>query len=239
MRSRCQILRLVSGPCLVLALVVAPQAASATSPDAQIHDRAVRAFQALQLRQPQVEADWRTGQPGIHMLLGLDEPLVGDTPAKRAEGFLWANEALLGVPAAQFRALEPSLSRQRTVLRYQQMTRVAGQDVRVLDGEVTLTFDNGNGHLLRVVSAAMPVIQLARSVLTREEAVAKATETAAGATFARGSAATAEAAVIADRTRAHAVWIVHVPGASLKELRTFAVDALTGEVTRMPDRVMD
>jgi hypothetical protein len=32
---------------------------------------------------------------------------------------------------------------------------------------------------------------------------------------------------------------VHVPGASLRDLRTFAVDAQTGVATRMPNRVMD
>jgi len=32
---------------------------------------------------------------------------------------------------------------------------------------------------------------------------------------------------------------VHVPGASLQDLRTLAVDAVTGDVTRLPNRVLD
>ncbi len=238
MRSSAPILRFVSGPCLLLALALGPQTALAGPTDA-IHARALEAFHALQQRQPQVEADWKAGQPGIHMLLGLDEPLLGATPALRAEGFLHANEALLGVPARAFRAVDPSISRQRTVLKFQQIVRIGDKDVRVLDAEVTLTFDNSNGHLLRVVSGAVPVGNLPRGVLTRDDAVAKATQAVAGATFGRGSAATAEEAAIVGRMGARHVWIVHVPGASPRDLRTLAVDAKTGEVTRMPNRVLD
>ena len=241
MRSR--FLRLMFAPSLLLAVTAAPMAALAgsasVSPYAAIHQRAQQAFRALQARTPQAEAEWQSNQPGIHMLLGLDEPLLGATPALRGDGFLRANEALIGVPAAQLRAIEPSVSRQRTVLRYQQMARVGDKELRVLDGEVTLTFDNANGHLLRVVSAAMPALHIVPGALTREEAVVKAQAASAGSTFGRGNAQSAEEAVIARAQGARHVWIVHVPGASLKDLRTLAVDAQTGAVTRMPNRVMD
>jgi hypothetical protein len=109
----------------------------------------------------------------------------------------------------------------------------------VLDGELTLTVDNTTGHLLRVVNSARPALDLVPGTLTRQDAVAKAAEASAGATFARGNASAAEEAVIANRTGARHVWIVHIPGASLRDLRTLAVDARTGAVARMPNRVLD
>ena len=242
--------RLLCGPALLFSLLAAPFSALAadarpTSAFAAVHQRALQAFQLLHKRLPTAEADWQTKQPGIHMLLGLDETLPGETPARRAQIYLHANEALLGVPESELRALAPRVSRQRTVLRFQQVATLGQTELPVLDAQVTLTFDNANGQLLRVVSALMPVEHLVRGVITREDAVAKASYAAAGATFARGSAAAAEEAVLAGREGSAAseaarhVWIVHVPGRSPRDLITLAVDAQTGAVTRMPNRVMD
>ncbi len=233
---RSRLSRLLLAPSLLLAL---PAVAAPLAPNAAVHQRALAAFRTLHARAPHAEADWAANQPGIHMLLNLDQPLLGDTVAQQGERFLRANEALLGVSAGVLHAGLPTVSKQRTVLRYQQMARVAGRDLRVLDGEVTLTLDNANGHLLRVVSAATPVGTVAAGTLTREAAVAKASEAVAGATFGRAQPATAEEAVLAGHDGARHVWIVHVPGASPKDLRTLAVDAVTGQVHQLPNRVID
>ncbi len=235
LRFHSRLLGLLSASLLLSAL----PAFAGPSPNGAIHQRALQAFHALHARSPHAEAEWQARQPGIHMLLGLDEPLLGDTTAQRGERFLRANEALLGVSAGQLRPLAPTVSNQRTVLRYQQIARMGGQELRVLDAEVTLTFDNANGHLLRVLSEAVPVQQLAAGVVTREQAAAKASQSAAGATFARALPAAAEQAVIVGHRGARLVWVVHVPGASLQDLRTLAVDAVTGDVTRLPNRVLD
>jgi hypothetical protein len=232
--------RLLATPALFLTLLALPSPAFAQPGTwSALHQRALQAFEALHQRVPAAEADWQANQPGIHMLLGLDEPLPGKTQELQCQGFLRANEALLGVPAADLRALPVRTTRQRTVQRFQQMAQLGGVALPVLDGELTLTFDNANGHLLRVVNATMPVLNLVRGAIRREEAVAKASFAAAGATFARGSAAAAEEAVIPGANGARHVWIVHVPGPTLRDLLTIAVDARTGEATRMPNRVLD
>lgn len=205
----------------------------------KIHRQAAAEFQVFLTRHGQVEADWLPSQPGVHMLLNLDEPLPGDTLVQRGDGFLRANEGMLGVPASQLQYQRTSSTKQRETLRYSQMVRLGDKTLPVLDGEVTLTFDKSNGHLLRLVNATQPVLNLTAGALSREDAVAKASQAAAGATFGRGSAAAAEEAVIAGVNGARHVWIVHVPGASLRDLRTFAVDAQSGVATRMPNRVMD
>lgn len=232
---------LLSAP-LVLLLLAAPVLATppahASVYDA-IHQRALQAFDALHKRIPAAQADWQARQPGVHMVLGLDEPLPGATRDQQCQAFLRENEVLLGVPASSLRALRARTSNQREVYRFQQVVVLDGQELPVLDGQVTLTFDTANGHLLRLVSAVEPVQNLVRGAITREEAVAKASYAAAGVTFARGSTAATEEGVIAGPNGARHVWIVHVPGRSLRDLLTIAVDAQTGEATRMPNRVMD
>ncbi len=235
-----KILRLALGSAALLTTVPALAAGHAHDNGyTALHARAVQAGQAFRARIPQADLEWQHDQAGVHMILDLDLPLAGEALAQRGEGFLRANEALIGVPAAQLRLVRTTPTKQRTVLRYQQVATVAGRDLHVLDGELTLTFDNANGHLLRLVNSAKPVLNLVAGTLTREAAVAKAAQALAGATFARGLADAATEAVIAPRSGARHVWVVHVPGATLKDLHSLAVDAETGAVTRLPNRIHD
>lgn len=218
-----------------------PSLALAADPHAAAHARARQAVAAIAAHNPHAEAEWRPGQPGVQLLLDLDLAVPGETMDQRAEAFLRQNEALIAIPFAALRPLPGTATRQRAVVRYQQLAQVAGDWLPVLGREVTLTFDVATGHLLRLVSDAMPTPQLARGKWTRAEAVAKALESAPAGPRPEPRAAepAVEEVVIATAHGAHPVWIVHVAGKSLRDLRTLAVDARSGRVSRLPNRVLD
>jgi hypothetical protein len=230
---------------LLLSLLV-PLPALAAGPARTVHmtharQRAQAEFHTLQARAPTAEAEWRAGQPGVHMLLGLDEVVPGVTAEQRAEQFLRTHEALIGVALSELRPLDSSTMRKRQVVRYQQIAHLAaGQaPVNVYNSEVTVTFDSENGHLLRIVSDAMPTAGVKRGKVTREEAIAAAQLAVYGANGGRAEHPVVDDAVVASGLMPVHVWIVHLPGKTLADLHSVMVDATTGRVARLPSRVLN
>lgn len=223
----------------VLALAVNAQAAFAVETTDAVHQRALSAATQFQKRHPQAEVEWKAGQPGVAMVLGLDDAVAGATMQEKAVTFLSQSADLLGIPASDLRPTDHTQTKYRHVQRFQQTARIDGRVLPVYNREVTVTFDATNGHVLRLVSDAAPIVQQVVGALNQEQALQAAMTAVHGPQATRPAQPAASEAMVIVGQQARRVWIVHVPGHSLTDLRTFAVDAETGKLAALPRRVLD
>ena len=89
------------------------------------------------------------------------------------------------------------------------------------------------------MSDALPATSFVPGTLTEGQALQAAAVAVHGAGAARPAHASTQEAVVIVGQQARRVWIVHVPGRSLTDLRTVQVDAQTGVASSLPKRILD
>ncbi len=216
---------------LIFAAIVAIPAMALAAGAATPREAAEADLATLKARYTDADAVWKPGQPGAHVVVGLMSKPAGKTDLAKATAFLGAHRALVGVDRAGLRHIATSRSKHRIAVRFAQHHR----GVPVLDRLVAVRLDH-EGHVLGIVSDAMPVAKLPAARLP----VADAREIAGLAAGLRdfdASKLPAERAILAMPGESRPVWVVEVTAAPLRAHLRVLVDAADGRVREITNHV--
>ncbi len=195
------------------------------------------ALVALTGDSPDLRATWRDGEARPWLIAGLRTATAGATPEARAASFLASQRALLGVDPGALRYLETRTLPGRSIVRMAQTWQglpVVGRVVVVnLDAEGRVTrLVNGAQHITAVPAPAIEVTDARVAALT---AVGLDAESF---TMAQLGKLPAQEAVLAHPGAAKRVFLVRVVRAPLSQHLEVQVDATTGDVLSVTNRVL-
>lgn len=239
--------------CLAAFLTLVPVATLADQPRSRVgedrpaaasrdpHALALRAFEQLRLRYPEVQATWRSGQAGPEVVTGLRVEIPGvASPERTADAFLQQNADLVGIAARDLRHMAVSRSRDRVVVRYSQQAHTAAGVLPVFDRYVAVTLD-AQGRILALTSDAMAVPLLPIGRVT--EAQARETAIRTALELRREDPlpvvqTSAMQGLLVEAPRSRHVWAIDVTVKPLVDRRLLYVDAVSGGVLHSQSRVL-
>jgi len=177
----------------------------------------------FQRAHPEALLERPAGEAPLVQARRLNVPTVGEDDVSRARAFLARWSSVFGLHELKLKHARTTRMKTRRFVRFDLLF----EGLPVVGRQIVATLDT-EGTLLRVTSDVIPMMALREASLRPEQAREQAAKRL-GITV--SPSAPTRAAVSAERGGTHRVWLIEIPG------RTVKIDAHTGELRGMIQRV--